>query len=74
MTGSIIAFIIGLTFGAFMGLVLAALIMASQDDRGYHEWLRDRATPCDVCVHNPPSGFGEKPCSFCPAEGWNKEE
>ena len=61
MTGSIIAFIIGLILGAFMGLIFAALVMASHDDGGYHEWLRDKAMPCDVCVHNPPSSFGGKP-------------
>lgn len=24
-------------------------------------------SPCDLCVHNPPSSFGGKPCSMCPA-------
>ena len=25
-------------------------------------------SPCDLCVHNPPSSFDGKPCSMCPAE------
>jgi hypothetical protein len=25
-------------------------------------------SPCDLCVHNPPSSFGGKPCTGCPAE------
>lgn len=26
-------------------------------------------TPCDLCMHNPPSSLGEKPCFMCPAAG-----
>lgn len=29
-------------------------------------------TPCDLCIHNPPSSFGGKPCTTCPAEGGSK--
>lgn len=25
--------------------------------------------PCDLCVYNPPSSLGGKPCTFCPATG-----
>ena len=25
--------------------------------------------PCDLCIYNPPSSFGGKPCTTCPAEG-----
>lgn len=25
-------------------------------------------SPCDLCVHNPPSSFGGKPCTMCPAQ------
>lgn len=31
-------------------------------------------TPCDLCVHNPPSSGDGKPCSSCPAEGRTYEE
>lgn len=24
-------------------------------------------TPCDLCMYDPPSSFGGKPCSMCPA-------
>ena len=24
-------------------------------------------TPCDLCLYDPPSSFGGKPCSICPA-------
>ena len=24
-------------------------------------------TPCDVCMYNPPSSMGGKPCYICPA-------
>ena len=24
-------------------------------------------TPCDVCMYNPPSSMGGKPCCICPA-------
>lgn len=24
-------------------------------------------TPCDLCLYEPPSSFGGKPCSICPA-------
>lgn len=24
--------------------------------------------PCNYCMHNPPSSFGGKPCSYCPAQ------
>lgn len=24
-------------------------------------------SPCDLCLYNPPSSFGGKPCSCCPA-------
>ena len=27
-----------------------------------------QCSPCDLCVHNPPSRFGGKPCADCPAE------
>lgn len=30
--------------------------------------------PCDLCKHNPPSGFDGKPCSMCPAEAAYKQE
>ncbi len=23
--------------------------------------------PCDLCMYDPPSSFGGKPCSMCPA-------
>ena len=35
-------------------------------------YVRDRNKsdiPCDLCIHNPPSSFGGKPCATCPAEG-----
>lgn len=25
--------------------------------------------PCDVCIYNPPSSMGGKPCFMCPASG-----
>ena len=31
-------------------------------------------SPCDLCVHNPPSSFGGKPCSMCPAEPKESEQ
>lgn len=33
-----------------------------------------RATPCDACAYNPPSGQDGKPCVMCPARGKNDEE
>lgn len=35
------------------------------------ERLRELQTPCDLCIHNPPSSFDRKPCSMCPAQGRN---
>ena len=26
-----------------------------------------KTSPCDLCIHNPPSSFDGKPCSMCPA-------
>lgn len=28
-----------------------------------------KKTPCDLCVHNPPSSLDGKPCTMCPAQG-----
>lgn len=30
--------------------------------------ILEEKTPCDFCMHNPPSSFGGKPCSYCPAQ------
>lgn len=32
-----------------------------------------QVTPCDLCRHGPPSSFGGKPCTMCPAESRVKE-
>lgn len=29
---------------------------------------KKKLTPCDVCRYNPPSSFGGKPCTMCPAD------
>ena len=31
------------------------------------ERSRENKTPCDLCMYDPPSSFGGKPCSMCPA-------
>ena len=31
-------------------------------------------TPCDVCMHNPPSSMDGKPCCFCPANPPERQE
>lgn len=32
------------------------------------------SSPCDLCVHNPPSIYNGKPCATCPAEPKESEE
>lgn len=27
-----------------------------------------KPSPCTFCVYNPPSSFGAKPCTICPAQ------
>jgi hypothetical protein len=31
------------------------------------ERSRKNKAPCDLCMYDPPSSFGGKPCSMCPA-------
>ena len=31
-------------------------------------------TPCDVCMYNPPSSMGGKPCYICPASPPERQE
>ena len=31
--------------------------------------MKNYIVPCDLCKFNPPSSFGNKPCSVCPAQG-----
>jgi hypothetical protein len=31
-------------------------------------------SPCDLCVHNPPSSMDGKPCCMCVAEPWRGEK
>ena len=43
-------------------------------ESGYFSGKQKQATffpdsPCDLCVYNPPSSGGWKPCTMCPAEG-----
>ena len=30
-------------------------------------------SPCDLCVHNPPSSMDGKPCCMCVAEPWREK-
>lgn len=56
----------GLICGSFRGLEkrLKALPSAQLEPQ----------SPCDLCVHNPPSSMDEKPCCMCVAEPWRGEE
>lgn len=45
--------------------LLEALEMAITAIIEYRDKL---IAPCDVCRYNPPSSFGGKPCTICPAD------
>ena len=41
-------------------------IVRRVDSAGYRK--QSELSPCDVCLFNPPSSIGGKPCTVCPAQ------